>query len=149
VDAIPHEVEVEAEPWGRTRRRPPSEAEVEAEPWGRARRSPPSEAEVEAEPWGRARRRPPFEAVVEAEPRGSGEAEIPVAPEPELDCCQLHPGGWHSNRRGASGAVFLSGRSVKRRSDRDHFDLCRLRHVCQDKVSGNPRIECACGTVGW
>jgi hypothetical protein len=55
-DVIPREVEVEAEPWGRARRRPPSEAEVEAEPWGRARRSPPSEAEVEAEPWGRARR---------------------------------------------------------------------------------------------
>jgi hypothetical protein len=31
-DAIPPEVEVEAEPWGRARRRPPSEAEVEAEP---------------------------------------------------------------------------------------------------------------------
>jgi hypothetical protein len=26
---------------------------------------------------------------------------------------------------------------------------CRLRHVCQDKVSGDPRIECACDTVGW
>jgi hypothetical protein len=50
-DAIPPEVEVEAEPWGRARRSPPSEAEVEAEPWGRARQSPPSEAEVEAEPW--------------------------------------------------------------------------------------------------
>jgi hypothetical protein len=32
-------VEVEAEPWGRARQRPPSEAEGEAEPWGRARRS--------------------------------------------------------------------------------------------------------------
>jgi hypothetical protein len=53
---IPPEVEVEVEPWGRARRRPPSEAEVEAEPWGRARRSPPSEAEVEDKPWGRARR---------------------------------------------------------------------------------------------
>jgi hypothetical protein len=21
--------------------------------------------------------------------------------------------------------------------------------VCQDKVSGNPRIECACDMVGW
>jgi hypothetical protein len=31
-DAIPPEVEVEAEPWGRARRRPPSEVEVEAEP---------------------------------------------------------------------------------------------------------------------
>jgi hypothetical protein len=37
--AIPPEVEVEAEPWGRARQRPPSKAEVEAEPWGRARRS--------------------------------------------------------------------------------------------------------------
>jgi hypothetical protein len=54
-DAIPPKVEVEAEPCGRARRRPPSEAEVEVEPWGRARRSPPSEAELEAEPWGRAR----------------------------------------------------------------------------------------------
>jgi hypothetical protein len=55
-DAIPPEVEVVGEPWGRARRRPPPEAEAEAEPWGRARRSPPSKAEVEAEPWGRARR---------------------------------------------------------------------------------------------
>jgi hypothetical protein len=54
-DAIPPEVEVEAEPWGQARRRPPSEAEVEAEPWGRARRRPPFEAEAGAEPWGRAR----------------------------------------------------------------------------------------------
>jgi hypothetical protein len=45
-DAIPPEAEVEAEPWGRARRRPPSEAEVEAEPWGRARRTPPSKAEA-------------------------------------------------------------------------------------------------------
>jgi hypothetical protein len=55
-DAISPEVEVEAEPWGRARRRPPSEAEAGAEPWGRARRRPPSEAEAGAEPWGRARR---------------------------------------------------------------------------------------------
>jgi hypothetical protein len=45
-DAIPLEAEVEAEPWGRARWRPPSEAEVEAEPWGWARRRPPSEAEA-------------------------------------------------------------------------------------------------------
>jgi hypothetical protein len=38
-DAIPPEVEVESEPWGRARRRPPFEVEVEVEPWGRARRS--------------------------------------------------------------------------------------------------------------
>jgi hypothetical protein len=51
-DAIPPEVEVEAEPWGRARRRPPFEAEVEAEPWGRARRRPPPKVEAQ----GRARR---------------------------------------------------------------------------------------------
>ena len=51
-DAIPPEVEVEAEPWGRARRRPPSEAEAGAEPWGRARRRPPPEVEAQ----GRARR---------------------------------------------------------------------------------------------
>jgi hypothetical protein len=54
-DVIPPEVEVEAGPWGRAMRRPPSE--VEAEPWGWARRSPSSKAEAGAEPWGRARRR--------------------------------------------------------------------------------------------
>jgi hypothetical protein len=32
VDAIPPEVKVEAEPWGRARRRPPSEVKVEAKP---------------------------------------------------------------------------------------------------------------------
>jgi hypothetical protein len=26
---------------------------------------------------------------------------------------------------------------------------CRLRHACQDKVSGDPCIECTCDTVGW
>jgi hypothetical protein len=69
-DAIPPEVEVEAEPWGRARRSPSSEAEAGAEPWGRARRSPSSEAEAGAEPWGWARRRPSSEVEVEAEPWG-------------------------------------------------------------------------------
>jgi hypothetical protein len=67
----PPEAEVEAEPWGRARRRPPSEVEVEAEPWGQARRRPPSEVEVEAEPWGRARRRPPPEAEAQGRARRS------------------------------------------------------------------------------
>jgi hypothetical protein len=71
VDAIPSEVEVEAEPWGWAMRRPSSEAEVEAEPWGRARRRPPSEAEAGAEPWGRARRRPPPEAEAQGRTRRS------------------------------------------------------------------------------
>jgi hypothetical protein len=66
----PSEVEVEVEPWGRVRRRPPSEVEVEVEPWGRARWSPSSEAEAGAEPWGRARRSPSSEAEARAEPWG-------------------------------------------------------------------------------
>jgi hypothetical protein len=70
-DAIPLEVEVEAEPWGQARRRPPSEVEVETEPWGRARRRPPSEAKAGAEPWGRARRRPPPEAEAQGRARQS------------------------------------------------------------------------------
>jgi hypothetical protein len=70
-DAIPPEVEVEVEPWGRARRRSPSEVEVEAKPWGWARRRPPSEAEAGAEPWGRARRRPPPEAEVQGRARRS------------------------------------------------------------------------------
>jgi hypothetical protein len=69
--AIPPEVEVEAEPWGRARRRPPSEVEVEAGPWGRARRRPPSEVEAGAKPWGRARRRPPSEAEAQGRARRS------------------------------------------------------------------------------
>jgi hypothetical protein len=64
------EVEVEAEPWSRARRRPSSGVEVEAEPWGRARRRPSSEVEVESEPWGRARRRPSSEVEAGVEPRG-------------------------------------------------------------------------------
>jgi hypothetical protein len=70
-DVIPPEVEVEAGPWGRARRRPPSEVNVEAEPWGRARRRPPSEAEAGAEPWGRARRRLPPEAEAQGRARRS------------------------------------------------------------------------------
>jgi hypothetical protein len=70
-DAIPPEVEVEAEPWGWARRRPPSEAKGEAKPWGRVRRRPPSEVEGEAEPWGRARRRPPPEAEAQGRARRS------------------------------------------------------------------------------
>jgi hypothetical protein len=51
----------------------------------------------------------------------SGEAELPMAPEVGLSCCQPHSVEWHSSRSGAGGAVFLSGRSVERRSDCGHF----------------------------
>jgi hypothetical protein len=90
--------------------------EVEAEPWGRARRSPFSEAEAGAEPWGRARRR----LLLRLSPR-AGEAELPVAPEAGLSCCQPHLGRWHSSRSGAGNAAFLSGQSVEGQSDCGHF----------------------------
>ena len=52
---------------------------------------------------------------------GSGEAELPMAPEAGLGCCQPHSVEWHSSRSKAGGAVFLSGRSVEGRSDCGHF----------------------------
>jgi hypothetical protein len=54
---------------------------------------------------------------------GSGEAELPMAPEAGLGCCQPHPGRWHSSRSSAGGAVFLSGQLVEGRSDCGHFSL--------------------------
>jgi hypothetical protein len=44
-----------------------------------------------------------------------------MAPEAGLGCCQPHPGGWHSSRRSAGDAVFMSGQSVKGRNDCGHF----------------------------
>jgi hypothetical protein len=79
---------------------------------------------------------------------GSGEAEIPMAPEAGLGCCQPHPGGWHSSRSNAGGAVFLSGRSVEGRSDCGHFGLvdwkARVRIRCQAILALNaPAIRSA------
>jgi hypothetical protein len=52
---------------------------------------------------------------------GSGEAELPMAPEAGLGCCQPHFVERHSSRSDAGGAILLSGRSVERRSDCGHF----------------------------
>jgi hypothetical protein len=52
---------------------------------------------------------------------GSREAELPMAPEAGLSYCQPHSVEWHSSRSEAGSAVFLSVRSVKRRSDCGHF----------------------------
>jgi hypothetical protein len=74
---------------------------------------------VGAEPWGRARRRPPPEAEAQGRARRSFLLRLRL----DLAVCQPRPGGWHNSRRGASGAVFLSGRPVEGRSDCGHFDL--------------------------
>jgi hypothetical protein len=71
--------EVESEPLGRVRRRPPAEAREESEPWGRAERSSPSSgAEPKSEPWvGRSgvRRLP---GLSPSSSPGSGGAEFAV-----------------------------------------------------------------------
>jgi hypothetical protein len=67
-----------------------------------------------------------------------------MAPEAGLGGYQPHPDGWHSSRSSAGGAVFLSGQPVEGRSD-----CGRLKSACQDKVSGDPCIECSCDPVDW
>jgi hypothetical protein len=52
---------------------------------------------------------------------GSGEAELPMAPEAGLGCCQPHSVERHNSQSDAGGAVLSSGRSVERRSDCGHF----------------------------
>jgi hypothetical protein len=52
---------------------------------------------------------------------GSGEAELPMAPEAGLGCCQPHSVERHSSRSDIGGAILLLGRSVERRSDCGHF----------------------------
>jgi hypothetical protein len=52
---------------------------------------------------------------------GSGEAELPMALEAGLGCCQPHSAEWRNSRSGAGGTVLLPGRSEERRSDCDHF----------------------------
>jgi hypothetical protein len=44
-----------------------------------------------------------------------------MAPEAGLGGCQPHLDGWHSSQSSARDSVFLSGRSVERRSDCGHF----------------------------
>jgi hypothetical protein len=71
-----------------------------------------------------------------------------MAPEARLSCCQPHSVEWHSSRSDAGDAIFLSGRSVERRSDCGHFGSADCRaHV---------RIRCqailalsAPALVGW
>jgi hypothetical protein len=132
---------VEPDPLGRARRRPSAEARAESEPWGRTKRSSSSSgAEPKSEPWvgwSKVRRLP---GLSPSPSPGSGGAEFAVfrgfarvralgraersflwCLRPCLTACQPHSVQWHRSRSGAGGVVFLSGRSVERRSDCGHF----------------------------
>jgi hypothetical protein len=97
----------------------------------RSRSSPsPGSGEAETIVWDRGRVRAlgsgeaefvVFQGRARVRALGSGEAELPMAPEAGLGCCQPHSVERHSSRSNAGGAVFLSGRSVERRSDCGHF----------------------------
>jgi hypothetical protein len=66
---------------------------------------------------------------------------------------QFYPGGWHSSRSGANNAVFLSGRSVKGRSDCGHFDLAdsgtRVWIRCQAIPTLNAHAIRSAGKAIW
>jgi hypothetical protein len=83
----------------------------------------------------------------------SGEAELPMAPEAGLSCCQPHSVEWHSSRSWAGGAVFLSGRSVERRSDCGHFGSidrgARVRLRCQLILALNAPTMRSVGMAIW
>jgi hypothetical protein len=76
-----------------------------------------------------------------------------MAPEAGLGCCKPHPGGWHSSRSSAGGAVFLSGQSVEGRSDCGHFGLvdwrARVRIRCQTILSLNAPAIWSAGEAIW
>jgi hypothetical protein len=72
-----------------------------------------------------------------------------MAPEAGLGCCQPHSVEWHSSQSGAGGAVLLTGRSVERRSDYDHFGPVDWRARVRIKVSDHLCIKCLCDSVGW
>jgi hypothetical protein len=69
-----------------------------------------------------------------------------MTPEAGLGYCQPHSVEWLSSR---SGAVFLSDRSVERRSDGGHFGSVDWRACVRIKVSGHLCIKCPCELVGW
>jgi hypothetical protein len=155
---------------GGVRRLP--ESRPSPSPGGRVRRSSSSSgAKAESEPWvgrGGVRRLPeprlsPSPGSGEAEfvvrgrdgsrALGSGEAELPMAPEAGLGCCQPHSVEWHSSRSDAGDAVLLSGRSVKRRSDCGHFGSvdwrARVRIRCQAILALNASAIRSVGVAIW
>jgi hypothetical protein len=64
-----------------------------------------------------------------------------------LTACQPHSVKWHRSRSGTGGAVFLSDRSVERRSDGGHFGSVGCGALVRIKVSGHLCIKCSCDLV--
>jgi hypothetical protein len=98
--SLSSEAEPESEPWGRTKRSSSSSgAEPESEPGGRAMWSSSSSgAEPESEPWvgrGGVRR---LSGLSPSPSPGSGEAELPMALEAGLGCCQPQYAEWRRRR---------------------------------------------------
>jgi hypothetical protein len=144
--------------WGLARVRALSRAE---------RSSPSSGAEPESEPWvGRSgvRRLPGlspspspglgeakfavFRGLARVRALGRAERSSLWCLRPGLTACQPHSVKWHRSRSGAGGAVFLSGRSVERRSDGGHFGSVGWGARVRIKVSGHLCIKCSCDLVG-
>jgi hypothetical protein len=91
---------------------------------GRAERSSSSSgAEPKSEPWvGRSGVRRLLGLSPSPSPGSSGaERSFLWCLRSGLTACQPYSVKWHCSRSGAGGAVFLSGRSVERRSDGGHF----------------------------
>jgi hypothetical protein len=84
-----------------------------------------------------------------------------MAPEAGLSYCQPHSVKWHISRSDAGDTVFLSGRSVERRSDCGHCVRIRCQAIlalnapairsvggaiwprlllCEDWASGEPKV---------
>jgi hypothetical protein len=143
----------------------PRLGDVEAPP--KPKTSLSSGAEPESEPWvGRSGVRR-LSGLSPSPSPGSGGAEFAVfrglarvralgraersflwCLRPGLTACQPHSVKWHRSRSGAGGAVFLSGRSVERRSDGGHFGSVGWGARVRIKVSGHLCIKCSCDLVG-
>jgi hypothetical protein len=84
---------------------------------------------------------------------GSGEAELPMSPEAGLSRCRPHSGEWHGSRSRAGDVVFLSCRSVERRSDCGHFGSidwrARFRIRCQTILALNAPAIRSVGVAIW
>jgi hypothetical protein len=76
-----------------------------------------------------------------------------MVPEAGLSCCQPHSVEWHSSRSRVGGVVFLSGRSVERRSDCGHFGPvdcgAHVRIRCQSILALNAPAIRSVGVAIW